>query len=49
MHPRKPAKRAAPARSRAYGICVELPVEQEVSAFASDAFEHRTFVTRDRN
>jgi predicted Rossmann-fold nucleotide-binding protein len=28
------------------GIRVELPFEQEVNAFVSEAFEHRTFFTR---
>ncbi len=36
----------APARSRSYGIRVELPFEQDVNAFVSEAFEHRTFFTR---
>jgi uncharacterized protein (TIGR00730 family) len=36
----------APARSRSYGIRVELPFEQDVNAFVSQAFEHRTFFTR---
>ena len=37
---------SAPARSRSYGIRVELPFEQNVNAFVSQAFEHRTFFTR---
>jgi len=36
----------APARSRSYGIRVALPFEQDVNAFVSEAFEHRTFFTR---
>ena len=36
----------APERSRSYGIRVELPFEQNVNAFVSQAFEHRTFFTR---
>ncbi len=37
---------SAPARSKSYGIRVELPFEQNVNAFVSQAFEHRTFFTR---
>lgn len=37
---------SAPARSRSYGIRVALPFEQNVNAFVSQAFEHRTFFTR---
>jgi uncharacterized protein (TIGR00730 family) len=37
---------AAPARSHSYGIRVQLPFEQDVNAFVSEAFEHRTFFTR---
>lgn len=37
---------SAPGRSRSYGIRVELPFEQNVNAFVSQAFEHRTFFTR---
>ena len=37
---------SAPERSRSYGIRVELPFEQNVNAFVSQAFEHRTFFTR---
>src|SRR5678809_1139946 len=37
---------SAPERSRSYGIRVNLPFEQNVNAFVSDAFEHRTFFTR---
>ena len=37
---------AWPERSQSVGIRVELPFEQEVNAFVSEAFEHRTFFTR---
>lgn len=37
---------SAPERSRSYGIRVQLPFEQNVNAFVSQAFEHRTFFTR---
>ena len=37
---------AASGRSRSYGIRVELPFEQEVNAFVTQAFEHQTFFTR---
>jgi uncharacterized protein (TIGR00730 family) len=37
---------SAPARSRSYGIRVQLPFEQDVNAFVTQAFEHRTFFTR---
>jgi uncharacterized protein (TIGR00730 family) len=33
-------------RARSVGIRVDLPFEQEVNAFVSSAFEHRTFFTR---
>lgn len=33
-------------RQNSLGIRVELPFEQEVNAFVSQAFEHRTFFTR---
>ncbi|HJS75410.1 MAG TPA: LOG family protein [Vicinamibacteria bacterium] len=36
----------APRGSRSYGIRVDLPFEQDVNAFVSEAFEHRTFFTR---
>jgi len=36
----------APARARSVGIRVDLPFEQDVNAFVTDAFEHRTFFTR---
>lgn len=35
-----------PGRVHSVGIRVELPFEQEVNAFVSEAFEHRTFFTR---
>jgi uncharacterized protein (TIGR00730 family) len=37
---------AAPDRSQSFGIRVDLPFEQEVNAFVTQAFEHRTFFTR---
>jgi uncharacterized protein (TIGR00730 family) len=37
---------AWPERAQSVGIRVELPFEQEVNAFVSEAFEHRTFFTR---
>jgi uncharacterized protein (TIGR00730 family) len=36
----------SPARSQSVGIRVDLPFEQEVNAFVTEAFEHRTFFTR---
>lgn len=36
----------APDRAKSIGIRVDLPFEQEVNAFVSQAFEHRTFFTR---
>ena len=33
-------------RARSVGIRVHLPFEQEVNAFVTEAFEHRTFFTR---
>ncbi len=36
----------APARAHSFGIRVDLPFEQEVNAFVTQAFEHRTFFTR---
>lgn len=36
----------APERAKSIGIRVDLPFEQEVNAFVSQAFEHRTFFTR---
>ena len=35
-----------PERASSIGIRVELPFEQEVNAFVTEAFEHRTFFTR---
>jgi uncharacterized protein (TIGR00730 family) len=37
---------AWPGRAQSVGIRVDLPFEQEVNAFVSEAFEHRTFFTR---
>ena len=37
---------AAPDRAQSLGIRVDLPFEQEVNAFVTEAFEHRTFFTR---
>jgi len=37
---------AAPERAQSVGIRVDLPFEQNVNAFVSQAFEHRTFFTR---
>jgi predicted Rossmann-fold nucleotide-binding protein len=37
---------ANPERVHSVGIRVDLPFEQEVNAFVSQAFEHRTFFTR---
>jgi uncharacterized protein (TIGR00730 family) len=37
---------AASRRAQSVGIRVELPFEQEVNAFVTEAFEHRTFFTR---
>jgi len=37
---------SAPEHARSIGIRVELPFEQDVNAFVSQAFEHRTFFTR---
>ena len=37
---------AAPDRAHSFGIRVDLPFEQEVNAFVTQAFEHRTFFTR---
>jgi uncharacterized protein (TIGR00730 family) len=36
----------ASERHRSVGIRVNLPFEQDVNAFVSDAFEHKTFFTR---
>ena len=37
---------SSPERARSVGIRVDLPFEQEVNAFVTSAFEHRTFFTR---
>jgi uncharacterized protein (TIGR00730 family) len=37
---------STPDRSQSVGIRVDLPFEQEVNAFVTQAFEHRTFFTR---
>ena len=37
---------AAPERAQSIGIRVDLPFEQNVNAFVTEAFEHRTFFTR---
>jgi uncharacterized protein (TIGR00730 family) len=37
---------SAPGRAQSFGIRVDLPFEQEVNAFVTQAFEHRTFFTR---
>ena len=37
---------SAPDRAHTFGIRVDLPFEQEVNAFVTQAFEHRTFFTR---
>ena len=37
---------AAPERAASIGIRVDLPFEQEVNAFVTEAYEHRTFFTR---
>lgn len=37
---------SAPDRAQSVGIRVDLPFEQEVNAFVTQAFEHRTFFTR---
>jgi uncharacterized protein (TIGR00730 family) len=36
----------SPERAHSVGIRVDLPFEQEVNAFVTQAFEHRTFFTR---
>jgi uncharacterized protein (TIGR00730 family) len=36
----------SPGRARSVGIRVDLPFEQDVNAFVTEAFEHRTFFTR---
>jgi predicted Rossmann-fold nucleotide-binding protein len=37
---------STPDRAQSVGIRVDLPFEQEVNAFVTQAFEHRTFFTR---
>jgi hypothetical protein len=37
---------ASSRRTESVGIRVELPFEQDVNAFVTEAFEHRTFFTR---
>jgi uncharacterized protein (TIGR00730 family) len=37
---------SAGAHARSVGIRVDLPFEQGINAFVTDAFEHRTFFTR---
>jgi uncharacterized protein (TIGR00730 family) len=37
---------SAAGRVQSVGIRVELPFEQDVNAFVTEAFEHRTFFTR---
>ena len=37
---------SAQGRASSVGIRVELPFEQDVNAFVTEAFEHRTFFTR---
>ncbi len=37
---------ASPRRTRSVGIRVDLPFEQDVNAFVTNAYEHRTFFTR---
>jgi uncharacterized protein (TIGR00730 family) len=37
---------SAPDRARSVGIRVDLPFEQDVNAFVTEAFEHRTFFSR---
>ena len=36
----------APDRAQSVGIRVDLPFEQEINAFVTQTFEHRTFFTR---
>jgi uncharacterized protein (TIGR00730 family) len=35
-----------PERAQSVGIRIDLPFEQDVNAFVTEAFEHRTFFTR---
>jgi uncharacterized protein (TIGR00730 family) len=37
---------ASPGQVQSVGIRVDLPFEQDVNAFVTEAFEHRTFFTR---
>jgi uncharacterized protein (TIGR00730 family) len=37
---------SAPERARSVGIRIDLPFEQDVNAFVTQAFTHRTFFTR---
>jgi uncharacterized protein (TIGR00730 family) len=37
---------AAPDRAHSLGIRVDLPFEQDINAFVTQAYEHRTFFTR---
>jgi len=37
---------SVPGGAKSIGIGIELPFEQSLNAFVSDAFEHRTFFTR---
>ena len=37
---------SAPERAQSIGIRVDLPFEQDVNAFVTEAFEHRNFFTR---
>jgi len=37
---------ASPERAQSVGIRINLPFEQDVNAFVTEAFEHRTFFTR---
>jgi uncharacterized protein (TIGR00730 family) len=37
---------SVPDRAQSVGIRVDLPFEQEINAFVTQAFEHRTFFTR---
>jgi uncharacterized protein (TIGR00730 family) len=37
---------STPGRVQSVGIRVELPFEQDVNSFVTEAFEHRTFFTR---
>ena len=37
---------SVPGGSQSVGIRVDLPFEQEVNAFVTESFEHRTFFTR---